>query len=418
LGDKIFFVQEKIFDLDTIRVLHVASWMWPIFLFAMFIFDALMYPTNTFEPVWAFYGVNGIVAIIFLGCSYWQGLQKLLGRFFIPTMVMIIAGMTITANHFVSPMLPLGSMFNFEGITLRLLTALLIGLFITAWQYSMKYVIGFILGTAGLQMLLLLTFPPFETSAVHAALFITVLRSMIFLAVGYFVSQLIQRLKAQNEALAQLNSKLSGHSVTLERLAISHERNRLARELHDTLAHTLSGLTVQLETVKAFWKTKPEKAYTLLENSLDSTRKGLNETRRALKSLRASPLEDLGLLMALREMCENAVERGKLVLELSLPEQDPQLPPDLEQCIYRIAQEAIENAILYANAKKLIVNLTFTAESVLMTIQDDGLGFDIGQVRLSGHFGLPGMYERAHLAGGELTISSQPAKGTTVQLRI
>src|SRR5439155_24600069 len=121
------------------------------------------------------------------------------------------------------------------------------------------------------------------------------------------------------------------HAGTLESLAVSRERNRMARELHDTLAHTLSGLSVQLETVEAYWDVEPRTAHAMLDRALEATRDGLQETRRALKALRASPLDDLGLSLAIQRMAESAVARADIHLDLAIPKQVPPLSPDVEQ---------------------------------------------------------------------------------------
>ena len=112
------------------------------------------------------------------------------------------------------------------------------------------------------------------------------------------------RLREQGELLRQANAQLTHYASTLENLTVSRERNRMARELHDTLAHTLTGLSVTLETVKAYWDVDEDKARGLLDKSLETTRTGVEETRRALKSLRASPLEDMGLTLAIQKMAE------------------------------------------------------------------------------------------------------------------
>ena len=162
----------------------------------------------------------------------------------------------------------------------------------------------------------------------------------------------------------------------------------------------------------------------MLDRSLDATRSGLQETRRALKSLRASPLDDLGLILALRRMSEETARRANLALDLSLPSNSLLLPDGVEQTIYRIAQEALANVAHHANAHTLRVQLstnpsTGSAQSgngLSLIVQDDGLGFDPQQAQTAGHFGLPGMDERAALVGGDLTVSSQPGQGTTVRL--
>jgi len=192
----------------------------------------------------------------------------------------------------------------------------------------------------------------------------------------------------------------------------------MSRELHDTVVHTLSGLSVQLETTKAYWEVDPQTAQGLLEQSLEATRSGLQETRRAIKSLRARPLDDLGLVNALRVLTETAAQRGRLATEVSLPERDPLVSPDVEQCLYRVAQEAVENVVRHANAHRLDLTLAAQGQDVEMVVQDDGIGFDAGQDRTPGHFGLAGMQERAALAGGKLTVTSKVNGGTTVRLEI
>jgi signal transduction histidine kinase len=162
----------------------------------------------------------------------------------------------------------------------------------------------------------------------------------------------------------------------------------------------------------------------MLDRSLDATRSGLQETRRALKSLRASPLDDLGLILALRRMSEETALRANLALELSLPSTSLSLPEGIEQTVYRIAQEALANVAHHANARTLRVQLSTSPSTgpgqsgngLSLSVQDDGLGFDPQQTQTAGHYGLPGMDERAALVGGDLTVSSQPGQGTTVQL--
>jgi signal transduction histidine kinase len=303
-------------------------------------------------------------------------------------------------------------------MVLRLLPVLLIALVLIAWQYRWQSVVSFSLGVAALDLLLRARSLPLETRAFHAGLLVTIIQTICFLVVGYFISRLMARLQLQQDALAQANTQLVHYSNTLEELTISRERNRLARELHDTLAHTLSGLIVQLETVKAYWEVDDIAARAMLGHSLEATRAGLQETRRALKSLRASPLDDLGLMLALRRLAESAANRANLSLELVLPDQLPAITADIEQCIYRVGQEAIANAIHHAHARQLRVHLTCNGGGLELLVQDDGLGFDAQHVERPGHFGLPGMYERAQLAGGSLAVESKPGQGMLVRLAI
>jgi len=405
-------------SLDLARMLHIAAWVWLSYLFLLACIDLYSYPLHTI-PIWLpYYWVNGAIALVFLGCSYWSWLQNTLKEYYVPLMLFIIAGLPIIASRLWSTPFPLGPMSNIEGLTLRLLPVLFIGLVIVAWQYTLSAIVLFAAGTAVLEIGLVQINPPAEANATHALLFISLVRSASFLVVGYFVNRLVDQLKTQQTQLAQANTRLVHYASTVEQLSVSRERNRLARELHDTLAHTLSGLSVQLETAKAYWDVDSETARNLLVDSLEATRSGLDETRRALKALRASPIEDLGLLLGLEKLAQSAAERGRLNLALSLPNQLSSLSPDVEQSIYRIAQEALENIIHHANAENLQVQLNALDGEIHLRIEDDGLGFDLKQNPEGGHYGLAGMRERAQLMGANLEVSSRPNQGTRIQLTI
>src|SRR4029078_5838718 len=108
----------------------------------------------------------------------------------------------------------------------------------------------------------------------------------------------------------EANAKLVDYASTNEQLAVTRERNRVARDMHDTLAHTLSAVSVQLEAADSVWDSQPQQAHELLQKSLASARAGLGETRRAVRALRASPLDDLGLGLALRDLAESTADRA------------------------------------------------------------------------------------------------------------
>ena len=254
--------------------------------------------------------------------------------------------------------------------------------------------------------------------AFPGVLAIVLIQTVVFLVVGFSISFLMSRLRAQQQSLEAANNRLTQYASTLEQLATSRERNRLALELHDTLAHTLSGLSVQMETIKAYWDVDRPAARAILEKSLAATHLGLEETRRALKALRASPLEDMGLPLALRKMVEDAASRAGLALDMPEIIMVPPLPPDVEQCIYRVAQEAVTNVVKHASAKKMTVKLEFADSMATLMVSDDGVGFDTEKIDKTSHFGLAGIQERARISGGELKIQSKPGTGTTITLSL
>jgi len=367
-------------------------------------------------PVYIFYIANGLVAFIFLAFTHWDWIQDGLGRAFYPLLLLIISTAPIFINVLITPRFPNGPLANAEGMALRQLPVLFVALALVAWKYQLPHVIFYSIATTGLE-LSLIYFASVESRGIFVFIFIAIIRTISFIAVGVFISQLVTRMREQQESLRAANANLTHYASTLEQLTVSRERNRLARELHDTLAHSLTALSVSLETAKAYFDIDKEKTRELIDKSLEATRKGADETRRALKALRSSALEDMGLDLAIQRAAESAATRFHLNLTLDLQDPMPSLSPDVEQTIYRIAQEAIENIVNHSKAKGFSIQLKSDGHTTL-TIQDNGIGFDTKSKEITGHFGLVGMRERAELAGGKLRIESEKGKGTKVVLTI
>jgi len=422
-------------DHDTARLLRTAAWMWLGYLAALLAIDGWLY--QRLGPMSLYYSINFSAALVFLLLAYWNGPRLWLGKVRLPLMLLILSILPLVGNHLLLPRLPQGPLSNAEGMALRQLPVLFVALVITAWQYRLPGVILFSGGTAILELATVVVlvplvvfvtrpgpfspperFIPVPLQAVNVFLILALIRTVSFVAVGIFVSQLISRLRSQQKSLEDANARLTHYASTLESLTISRERNRLAHELHDTLAHSLTAISVQLETVKAYWSVDRRKARQQLERSLAATRSGVEETRRALKSLRAAPLEELGLILAIRNLAESAAARAGAKLALTLPDSLPALSPDVEQCLYRITQEALENAVAHAGPQTLTVCLDQNGPGLSLFVQDDGTGFDPARAEETGHFGLVGMRERARLVGGQLLLDSQPDRGTTVRLEI
>jgi signal transduction histidine kinase len=433
---------------DSTKILRTAAWIWLGFLIAMLVMDVVLYTPriqkmlaiseriqnlqqnqqpllppqrlaqgqNPFAPIYLFYVSNGVAALLFLSFSFWDWIKEKFGDIFYPLMIFIISTAPIIINTLVVPRFPQGPLSNAEGMALRQLPVLFVALALVAWEYKFIHVILFSLATAVLEFGLIL-FNPFDFRNIFVFIFIAIVRTISFIAVGIFINALAMRSRLQQQSLREANANLTHYASTLEQLAVSRERNRLARELHDTVAHTLTALSVSLETAKAYFDVDLNQTRELVDKSIDATRKGVNETRRALKALRSSDLEDLGLRLAVKKLAESAASRFSLDLNLSLDPM-PSLSPDVEQTIYRIAQEALENIAKHSEAKKITVELLNQNGHIHLMIQDDGLGFDVKSKQPVGHFGLIGMKERAELAGGILEIESEKNKGTKVILKI
>ena len=404
-------------SLEDLRVMRTAAWMWLGYLASLVIVDMFIYTTAPKGPILGYHLFNGLPALVFLGLSYSQWIKSL-NKIITPLMILLISIAPILIYHVFGLRLPPAPLSNLEGMVLRQLPVLFIGLVLVAWHYRLMTMILFSVGTNLLELIIVFNLDRLDPNGLTAFYFITIIRTVCFIVVGVFINQLIANLRAQQESLKSANNQLTHYASTLESLTVSRERNRMSRELHDTVVHSLSGLSVQLETIQAYLDVETETARRLLDQSLQTTRSGLQETRRALKAMRASPLEDLGLVIALQELAETAAERARLQMEVSLPDRDILLSPDVEQCIYRITQEAVENVVHHANARRLSVHLTAGQDEIRLVIQDDGAGFNPESKTPSGHFGLKGMRERAQLAGGVLEIISRPSSGTTIQLLI
>jgi len=154
----------------------------------------------------------------------------------------------------------------------------------------------------------------------------------------------------------------------------------------------------------------------MLDRSLDGTRSGLTEARRAIQALRAAPLEELGLGGAVVELAVRATESGSLPVACDVGEDLGELDPEIEQAVYRIADEALANAVRHSGAAKATVRLDRRGNRVRLAVWDDGEGFDVSADPAGGHHGLRGMRERAELIGARLELVSRPGGGTTLHL--
>ncbi len=223
--------------------------------------------------------------------------------------------------------------------------------------------------------------------------------------------------------LAIQRARLSAeHTQAAARLATIEERNRLAREIHDTLAQGLAAITLQLETADALFQSRPERAQETIQKALRLARGNLEEARRSVMDLRAAPLQQHSLTEALAALA--SAEPVPLVDYTCPPAQHfPVLSARIETGLYRIAQEALTNARKHAKAHKISMTLIVEEQWITLSIQDDGCGFDLESVAQrtnssSEHFGLAGMNERVKLLGGSLCILSQPGMGTSVAVSV
>jgi signal transduction histidine kinase len=342
-----------------------------------------------------------------------------LGRWFVPVTLLIALVPLLVGYYWWPSDNPLQTPFVIFFFVMLVLIA---------WQYPFRYILAYVLGLTLYQAW---ASSPLTNWPLTVNLGWLVLQAAMMLLVGYTIVQLVSIQREQRAALAQTyeqqaaaNRRLQQYATALEELTISRERNRLSRELHDTLAHSLSAATVQLEAVRSLWQTDPQRAQRMLDEADEIIRQGLTESRRALQALRASPLQECGLILALRNLAETAAERCGASLELHLPEEENgNLPPMVEQGVYRIAQEALENVVRHAEARSIAVWLEQDAQGLALTVRDDGRGMEgdgSGRVEAGARdrLGIRGIEERAQMIGGQVEIRSGEGQGTTVRLQV
>jgi two-component system NarL family sensor kinase len=221
-------------------------------------------------------------------------------------------------------------------------------------------------------------------------------------------------------SLAVERSRLEAAGV---RAVAAEERNRLAREIHDTLAQGLAALTMQLEVADSLASVRRDddaRLETAVGRALALARSTLDEARRSVLDLREAPLDGRSLDEALASIAADAHSanpRGPTVDVAIDATNDPHLPAAVEQGLYRIAQQAVANAVRHAAAAHVVIRLTRLPDAVVLRVEDDGDGFD-PTVVAGDRFGLVGMQERARLLGGVLSVESAPGVGTAIVVRV
>jgi two-component system NarL family sensor kinase len=197
----------------------------------------------------------------------------------------------------------------------------------------------------------------------------------------------------------------------------AEERNRLAREIHDTLAQGLTAIALQLETADVLLEGEgsPERVRQAVQQALALTRANLEEARRSVLDLRAAPLEGRTLAEALAALAaQREWKQGNLHVKFDVAGESRSLPLRIETSLYRIAQEALTNIVHHAQARHATVLLAMLPHQVQLVIQDDGRGFDPNRIP-KGRYGLIGLNERVKLLGGSLKVLSNPGAGTRIE---
>ena len=217
--------------------------------------------------------------------------------------------------------------------------------------------------------------------------------------------------QAFNEMLDRLEFERR-ESARLALRVQEDERSRIARELHDEVGQTLTGVMLQVEGLAA---KIPKELREQLEELRETARGGTEDVRRIARQLRPEALEDLGLRSALPSLASSFGEQAGIQIQRRL-EPDVALSEEQELVIYRVAQEALTNVARHADARRVELSLDDVSGQTVLIVRDDGRGLSPGTLPSSR--GIRGMRERAMLIGAQLEINSQPGGGTEIRLSI
>jgi len=216
------------------------------------------------------------------------------------------------------------------------------------------------------------------------------------------------------------NRQLIGLKIIL---AQEEERKRMAREIHDGPAQSLANLVLRTEIAE---RMLAKQEFQLVQEELmelkSQVRSGLEEIRKIIFNLRPMALDDLGLVPTLRKFVQDFEEKTKIRAVFETAGRELRMPSAMEAAVYRLVQEAFSNALKHASATYVSLELKFYPRRVLITIQDNGVGFDVEQTmartKKNSHYGLIGMNERVELLNGKMDIQSARGQGTKISISV
>lgn len=206
--------------------------------------------------------------------------------------------------------------------------------------------------------------------------------------------------------------------ISTQFAAVLAERNRIAREIHDNLAQDILGISVQLELVSRLMPAAAEVAKPHLDRARILVRNSMAEARRYVWDLRSQDLETKDLPTALNDTARRLTRDREVQASVQVTGTFRALPSQIENNLLRIAQEAINNSVKHAGARRIVIDLHFDTDALQLRVRDDGCGFDPQPHNGDGHFGLIGMRERAQEIGGELRILSERLSGTEIIVNV
>ncbi len=243
------------------------------------------------------------------------------------------------------------------------------------------------------------------------------LAALVFVVVFAQLTVNEKRNRGEDERLAlelgEANRKLREYALRVEDLAVAQERNRLAREIHDGLGHYLTAINMQIKAGQAVFNQDRSRALDAFNKAQTLTQEALADVRNSVASLRADPSADRPLPESLGILLEQTRLAG-IHSELRMSGSACPLSPEVRLALYRCAQEGLTNVCKHAQATSTSLELEYRESSVLMRIQDNGIGAD----RPEGGYGLLGLRERVHFLGGRLGVQSAAGQGFILEVEL
>ena len=236
-------------------------------------------------------------------------------------------------------------------------------------------------------------------------------RTLLFIP-GFIFVVIFTRLRLSEQAARERAEQLAAQ---VEELATVRERNRLAREIHDTLGHYLTAVHVQLEAAQAVMASQPENSAVAMKRAQDLTQKGLAAVRQSVSALREPATEKWSLPEAIAALIQETESKGA-VIELEVQGEPRAIESQAKLTLYRVAQEGLTNARKHARASRVDLTLDYDdTDTVKLTVKDNGVGSS--QTSEEG-FGLAGIRERVQMLGGEVAVSTVPGKGFAISIAL
>ena len=238
----------------------------------------------------------------------------------------------------------------------------------------------------------------------------------VFLTTAIITGQLASMLRRRAEQAQSRERELRLLYEQAQELAAIQERQRLARELHDSVSQALYGISLGAHTAREALESEPGQVTIALDYVIGLAEAGLAEMRALIFELRPESLETEGLVAAISKQVAVLRARYKLTVEADLRD-EPDLSLEMKHTLYRVAQEALHNVIKHAHATTVVLQLARQEHETILEVRDNGRGFDPTGT-FPGHLGLQSMRVRVAKAGGTLVVESAPDQGTSVRVRI